>query len=49
VLGKDDRVAFQQALVGRRGQLARVVAVDGDGTIRVGDAVAAVSMAASAD
>jgi len=41
VLGIDDRVAFQQALLGRRGQLARVVAVDGDGTIRVGDAVTA--------
>jgi MOSC domain-containing protein YiiM len=44
-----DHVAFQQALLGRRGQLARIVAVDGDGVIRVGDAVAAVSMAASAD
>ncbi|MGH2348414.1 MAG: MOSC domain-containing protein [bacterium] len=40
-LGTDDRIAFQQALLGRRGQLARVVAVEGDGIIRVGDAVAA--------
>ncbi len=32
-----DSVAFQQALQSRRGQLARVVAVDGDGLIRAGD------------
>jgi MOSC domain-containing protein YiiM len=48
-LGMEDRIVFQQALAGRRGQLARVVAVDGDGVIRVGDPVAAVSMAASSD
>jgi len=38
--GVADPGAFQQALAGRRGQLARVRAVDGDGRIRVGDAVA---------
>lgn len=37
--GVADPAAFQKALVGRRGQLARVVAVDGDGRIRVGDPV----------
>lgn len=47
VLNVDDRTAFQKGLEGRRGQLARVVDVEGDGTIRVGDPVAAVSMAAS--
>lgn len=48
VLEVDDRLAFQQDLQGCRGQLARVVAVDGDGMIRVGDPVTAVSVAASA-
>ena len=38
-LGVPDTVAFQQALQGRRGQLARIVAVDGEGFIRVGDPV----------
>ncbi|OLE14021.1 MAG: hypothetical protein AUG93_00265 [Armatimonadetes bacterium 13_1_20CM_4_65_7] len=38
-LGVPDTVAFQQALQGRRGQLARIVAVDGEGFIRVGDSV----------
>lgn len=45
-LAVDDTVQFQQALQGRRGQLARVIAADGDGVIRVGDPVAAVSLAA---
>jgi len=39
LLGVPDAIAFQQNLQGRRGQLARIVAVDGDGFIRVGDAV----------
>ncbi len=38
-IGVSDPVAFQQRLAGRRGQLAKVVAVDGDGLIRVGDGV----------
>src|SRR3989449_9420851 len=38
-LGVPDTVAFQQALQGRRGQLARIVAVDGVGFIRVGDSM----------
>jgi len=37
--GVPDPVAFQQMLQGRRGQLARVVAVAGDGRIRIGDPV----------
>jgi MOSC domain-containing protein YiiM len=37
LLGKVDREAFRGSLVGRRGVLARVVAVTGDGRIRVGD------------
>jgi len=37
--GVPDPPAFQQMLRGRRGQLARVVAVAGAGTIRVGDPV----------
>lgn len=40
-----DPVAFQQSLVGRRGQLARVTAIEGDGRIRVGDPVAVLSPA----
>src|SRR5947209_2946153 len=39
LLGVPDAVVFQQNLQGRRGQLARIVATDGDGFIRVGDAV----------
>ncbi|HXF83255.1 MAG TPA: MOSC domain-containing protein [bacterium] len=38
--GVADREAFRDALRGRRGQLARVVRVEGRGTIRVGDRVA---------
>jgi MOSC domain-containing protein YiiM len=37
LLGKVDREAFRGSLLGRRGVLARVVAVTGDGRIRVGD------------
>jgi MOSC domain-containing protein YiiM len=37
--GRQDVVEFKQSLEGRRGQLARVVAIDGDGMIRLGDAV----------
>jgi MOSC domain-containing protein YiiM len=37
LLGKEDREEFRQLLVGRRGVLARVVAVTGGGRIRVGD------------
>jgi MOSC domain-containing protein YiiM len=37
LVGKDDREAFRRSLVGRRGVLARVVAVTGAGRIRVGD------------
>jgi MOSC domain-containing protein YiiM len=37
LLGKEDREAFRGSLVGRRGVLARVVAVTGEGRIRVGD------------
>lgn len=37
--GVSDPVAFQERLRGRRGQLARVVAVEGAGAIRVGDPV----------
>lgn len=40
LLGVPDAVAFQQDLQGRRGQLARIVAVEGAGIIRVGDPVA---------
>lgn len=39
LLGVPDAVAFQQNLQSRRGQLARITAVDGDGFIRIGDAV----------
>lgn len=39
LLGVPDAVAFQRSLQGRRGQLAKVAAVDGDGVIRVGDPV----------
>ena len=39
LVGIDDPQAFQQTLIGHRGQLARVTAVEGDGTIRVGDPV----------
>ncbi len=38
--GREDPEAFRRSLVGRRGQLARVVALDGLGRIRVGDTVA---------
>jgi MOSC domain-containing protein YiiM len=37
--GRSDVVEFKKSLEGRRGQLARVVAVDGDGMIRLGDPV----------
>ncbi len=40
LLGVPDAVAFQHSLEARRGQLAKVAAVDGDGIIRVGDLVA---------
>jgi MOSC domain-containing protein YiiM len=39
LLGKADREGFRQFVQGGRGVLARVVAVTGDGRIRVGDAV----------
>jgi MOSC domain-containing protein YiiM len=38
--GVADAPAFQKALDGRRGRLARVMAVDGEGRIRVGERVA---------
>lgn len=38
--GIADPVAFQKTLDGRRGQLARVTSVDGEGRIRVGDRIA---------
>lgn len=37
LLGVADPEAFQRQLEGRRGQLARVVEVEGQGTIRIGD------------
>ena len=37
--GRSDAVEFKKSLEGRRGQLARVIAVDGEGMIRVGDPV----------
>jgi MOSC domain-containing protein YiiM len=39
LIGIDDPQTFQETLIGRRGQLARVTATEGDGTIRVGDPV----------
>ena len=39
LVGVRDPQAFQHSLMDRRGQLARVTAVEGDGTIRIGDAV----------
>ena len=39
LLGKDDAPGFQADLRGRRGLLARVDRVEGDGMIRVGDPV----------
>lgn len=45
-LAVDDTARFQQALQGRRGQLARVVAVAADGLIRVGDPVTLVGVGA---
>ena len=39
MLGVADPEAFRQALVKRRGLLCRVVAVNGEGYVRVGDAV----------
>ncbi len=42
IAGIADPAALQAALEGRRGQLARVVAIEGNGTIRVGDPVATV-------
>ncbi len=38
--GVADPVAFQATLDGRRGILARIIGIEGDGKIRVGDAVA---------
>lgn len=38
--GVPDAEAFRSALDGRRGQLARVTAVEGEGHIRVGDPIA---------
>jgi MOSC domain-containing protein YiiM len=38
-VGVDDVEALRQRLQGRRGMLARVVGVEGDGRIRVGDRV----------
>jgi len=38
--GVADPAAFQASLDGRRGILARVIGIEGDGKIRVGDAVA---------
>lgn len=37
--GREDAVEFKTSLEGRRGQLAKIVAVDGDGMIRLGDPV----------
>jgi len=37
--GVVDPIAFQKALDGRRGQLARVIGVEGEGRIRVGDRI----------
>jgi MOSC domain-containing protein YiiM len=37
LVGKPDTEAFRQSVVGRRGVLARVLSVSGDGWIRVGD------------
>lgn len=39
LLGVADPQAFERQLEGRRGQLARVVSVDGEGLIRVGDPI----------
>lgn len=39
LVGAPDAVQFQISLQGRRGQLAKVTAVDHEGTIRVGDPV----------
>ncbi|HET6946835.1 MAG TPA: MOSC domain-containing protein [bacterium] len=38
--GVVDPIAFQKALDGRRGQLARVIGVEGEGRIRSGDRIA---------
>lgn len=38
----EDPAAFQASLAGRRGQLARVVEVEGEGRIRTGDRVAVI-------
>lgn len=37
LLGKEDREAFRQSLEGRRGVLARIVTIRGEGRIRIGD------------
>lgn len=37
--GRTDVAGFKKSLQGRRGQLARVIAVEGDGMIRLGDSV----------
>lgn len=39
LVGAADPGAFERQLEGRRGQLARVVAADGDGMLRLGDPV----------
>ena len=41
--GVSDAEAFRSALGGRRGQLARVTTVEGEGHIRVGDVIAVVT------
>src|SRR3989337_2294367 len=37
--GRPDALEFKKSLEGRRGQLAKVIAVEGDGFIRLGDPV----------
>ncbi len=44
-VGAPDASAFRDRLKGRRGLLARVASVDGDGAVRVGDAVRALALA----
>lgn len=43
LLNVPDPESFERVLEGRRGQLARVVAAEGDGMIRLGDAVVPIS------
>jgi MOSC domain-containing protein YiiM len=42
LVGVPDAAQFQMSLQGRRGQLAKVTAVDREGIIRVGDSVAVI-------